>query len=207
MTNRRIVPIIAALGIMTFAGCRTPTTAPKNPRAMVVVPARHIAVKMAQDVASLRNNVFLVTYRGKQNDENPELYFWAEQRWHPISIDDFAQPGNYKQPPELVMIYASGTHIPSVIIEGASWSENIHFVDSLDVGKMLTTYNEQFAFSEGEFKAIAKRYDIIVEDRNYDRRKYGRYGPPGTSPNQPAPPSSLSTPEEDGAIAPIPLGE
>ncbi len=196
------IPALLLCGLL-MSGCLTKPVPPKTPRAMIVVPARLAPIRMAQDMATLRPDVVLVSYRGKPNELSPELYFWRNDRWNAISIDDFSEPDSYINKPEVIMIFASGNNIPSVIIEAVTWSDNIEFKNSLDVETMLSSFNEAFAFSEPEFRALASRYGLTLTDTNAQRRKNGRYGPKSSNSKYPAPAEA----QETGLITPIQLSE
>ena len=47
--------------------------------------------------------------------------------------------------------------------------------------------NEVMEFSGHEWRWLADRYKLTLNDRNWERRRYGRYGKPGETRKTPPP--------------------
>jgi hypothetical protein len=142
---------------------------------LLVVPARRAPVQMAQDMMQIRDNCLVVSYNGRPQDMDPEMFFWSGSRWVKISANDYSKPSNYKEVPEKAIIFGTRKEIPGVVIEGLSWVDTTDYVDKLDVLTMVKAYDSTFDFSEGEWNALAKRYGLVLKDNNAGKSRYGVY--------------------------------
>ena len=182
-------------------------TAIADSSTMMIVPARPRAILMGQDMAVLRN-CNLVSYQGTPGQVDPVMHAWHNRAWRQISVDILGNPQSYETNPRTILVFGHPNELPQSITEAARRvCRDVRLIPTLDVVTMITSLNDLYEFKDGEWRALANRYDLNIKDINERRRKYGRYGPPGSRPdyNQAPPPKPLDL--ETQEINPQPLIE
>jgi hypothetical protein len=76
-------------------------------------------------------------------------------------------------------------------------------IASLTPVDLLNELNRDLAFTPMEWRWLAKRYGLTLTDLNAERRRYGKYGPPGSKPVKPQPSAGVEMPP----AAPPPAGK
>jgi hypothetical protein len=179
--------LMLCLVVMMVASCANMPKRNLDP-SMLVIPSRYTIVQLAFDVARLRP-VTLVAYdKGSASDELM-LHIWNPglQEWVKIGMDEFSS-GNLTNPmAKRVHVLGADADLPVGILEAAQWCPVVKQIDSLTISTIINSLNSDMRFSSSEWRGIAKRHKLTVEDRNSDRRRYGRYGKPGAEHEVPMP--------------------
>ncbi len=180
---------IARLWLMLTAGMLATTSAmaaSQRDGFMLLMPARHAIVKYAFDIAALRPTT-LVTYGGETEDGDLLLHYWnaSNKRWVLLSLDDLAFGHYLPGPVQTLVVLGSSKSMPAKIRDQAPPAENTISQEELDLAKLTNLLNLDMVFSAREWKILAKRHGLTTRDLNAERRRYGRYGPPGKKTERP----------------------
>lgn len=157
-------------------------------RDVLVVPARQRTVAMALDVRALRE-LTLITYRGTATTEVPLMHVWSPSAnaWQELSTEAYAFGRFMNVQPQTLFLIGTDRDLPASVIEGASQASKVIRIDSVSMADIANTLNGHFKFSSREWRALAERHGLQTTDLNYERRKWGRFGPPPSAkPDVPA---------------------
>ena len=174
---------------------------------LLVVPSRRMPVQMAQDMMQIRDNCLVIAYNGRPQDMDPEMFFWGGSKWSRITASDYSQPGSYKEVPEKVLIFGTRKEIPGVVIEGMSWVDDAKYVEKLDILTMVKAFNDEFDFTSGEWRSLARRYGLTLRDNNEGKSRFDRYNNPNPSSAPSATSSSTVSNPQHEMLQPTPLPE
>ena len=192
-----------------------PRAAEGSDTLLLVVPARHTILQFSFDVARLRSS-FVVTY---SQDGDDALHIWDSDagRWVGITAEEFVSGGLFQTPPDNVIIVGSGGELPGILSEMPTWAKGGKMINSSGMMALANGVNGVVRFSSREWKWIAARYGLKLKDLNAAKRRYGRYGAPGSDgpaspPPVPAPkehimgpPRALDEPDRPGPGIVVPL--
>lgn len=186
MTRARRILILIPLFLALFAFALPAREA--KPQPWIVLPARYAIVQLGFDVASLRP-LTLISYAAGKTADDPAMHVWdtAARQWTPVSVGEYRSaqvPGPLASG---IVLVGGDTDLPVAIKEGSSWSDSVRRVQTLNVATILNTLNEELKFSPKEWKWLARRYRIKLKDLNRDRRRWGKYGKPGSRRGAPTP--------------------
>lgn len=171
----KILPWLSGL-LLVVSGLQTSVA---DSTSMMIVPARSQAVLLGQDMAMLRD-CNLVAFQGDASNPNPSMHAWYQKSWRGISIDVLGDRSSYEEAPSSIILFGHPNDIPASLINAARRvCSDVRHIPTLDLVTMISALNELYDFSDGEWKALARRYGLAIKDINENRRKYGRYGPPG----------------------------
>ena len=173
----------------------------------IVVPAREAAVRMAFDMAAMRPS-YLVSYQARPGTEAPWLHVWdaAARRWIETTLEAYGAGANFGRMPRTVFLLGTEIEFPAQLEDLAGWADRSVRLTTLDPMPCLNAFHEAFAFTPAEWRWLARRYNLDLKDLNEQRRRYGRYGPPGQPPPEAnLPPRGLATPppSDRTAVAPF----
>jgi len=173
-----VVLLMFVLNETSFAG------QPEVP-AVLVVPARPAIVKLAFDVAGLRKSTALVCYQVAPGSASPVVSVWDArgQDWVKTSLNDYASAGIFDPVPQQVILVGTDPDILAVIEKSSSWGKRVIRVPNLGIMNVINALNEALNFSPAEWRYLARVYDLKLQDLNAERRRYGKYGKPGSKPN------------------------
>jgi hypothetical protein len=162
---------------------------------VLVVPARHRIVQFAFDISALRDTA-LVAYDEAPDGEGTVLHAWDDdaESWILLTADEFAIGAFSDLELRDMFLLGSDDDLPSIIITGASQAKSVTRIDSLNLKDVANGLNASMRFKSREWKALSKRHGLQIKDLNYERRRWGRYGPP--SKKQPATETSAAPMEE-----------
>ena len=175
--------VITSLGATAHAAKRD---------AVIVMPGRYTVVQFAFDVARIRP-VELVAYDKGVGDEPLLLHVWdaAAADWKPADIAAYQDGSLFDAQPKQAFLIGGDKDLPAELSDGSGWCKKVTRVSSLKVVDMANSMNQHLKFSGSEWKRLAKRHNLELADDNADRRRYGRYGKPGTESNEPRPVNPL----------------
>ncbi len=174
MFNKRLMAgvFIFIIAVADFVGASVIT----GNRTLLAVPARYKIVQLSFDIVSLRH-VNLVSYQKEDNGSDMLLHLWTTNGvWKEIS-PALLQSGALN----IVATAVVGPDADDFInyTDAHSWGGAIKRIPTFDIPTILNALNVCYNFKVKEWKWLAYRYKINVEDTNWEERRYGKYGPPG----------------------------
>ncbi|MBT3294557.1 MAG: hypothetical protein HN919_15210 [Verrucomicrobia bacterium] len=160
--------------------------------AVIVMPVRYTVVQFAFDVARIRP-VELVAYDKGVGDEPLLLHVWdaAATDWKPADIAAYQDGSLFGARPKQAFLIGGDEALPAELADGSGWCKKVTRIPSLKVVDMANSMNAKLKFSGKEWKRLAQRHNLELADDNAERRRYGRYGKPGTQPSGPRPVNPL----------------
>jgi hypothetical protein len=167
-----LVILTALLGVTGLAADNT-----KGP-AVLVVPARHTIIKLAFDIMALRD-VALVAYDKDPDIEGPFLHVWNAETpaWDRLTLDEYNVGAFCDKVPNEMILVGYSADLPATVIAGASQANKVTRIDTLNLVTIVNTLDKSMKFTPSEWKVLAKRHRLEIKDMNYERRRWGRYGP------------------------------
>lgn len=180
--------------ILAAALSNTTMAARRNTADVIVVPSRYTIVQLAFDIVALRD-VALVAYGNSATTGELLLHVWDanNRKWKRITVDEYAVGAFSSHVPDEMILVGSDNDLPAAIIAGASQASNVTRIDTLNLVTVVNTLHKRMHFKEHEWQLLAERHGLKIKDANYERRRWGRYGPPGTKKT----PESAQLPEEE----------
>ena len=147
---------------------------------LMVVPSRPTAVRFAFDIEAIRK-VTLVSYGGETEKGEQLLHTWDAEakKWVYITLDEFSFCQFLSNVPDTLIIIGSDKDMPEMIVNSAPEAGETIRILSINPMPMANRLNEKMLFSPKEWRVLAKRHGLTIEDLNEEKRRYGRYGPPG----------------------------
>jgi hypothetical protein len=187
MLMKRVKPVVAAL-IAAITVCGTSAYA-AGENGILVVPSRYTVVQLAFDIAALRNAT-LISYEKSDAGKDPVLYIWDSltSAWESMSIDEYSTGSFSPVVPKEIILIGSGDDLPAAIIDGASQAKKVSIINTLNIADIVNSLNKSMKFTPPEWKALANKHGFTIKDNNEERRRWGRYGPPGTKKKSPKKP-------------------
>ncbi|MFT5239092.1 MAG: hypothetical protein ACI9OU_000197 [Candidatus Promineifilaceae bacterium] len=152
----------------------------------LVVPATESAVNLAFDLAEIRS-VQIVSYERDQTGA-PFLHTWdaSSASWRQVSPLDVSSGGAFSTHPAHTIALGPSKGIPTGLARALSTAPNAHQIPTLESAIVINKLDGLFSFSGAEWRWLGKRHGLDLYDRNYDQRRWGKYGPPqGKQPTQP----------------------
>lgn len=146
---------------------------------VIVVPSRYTMVKLAFDMAKMRN-VELVSYHDMTRVKETHLYLWdtSIREWRSVTVDGYNSQEILKQRPERIIVVGSDKQLPQVLKETLQNPATLR-VPTMDIVTIFNTLNKAFKFTPNEWKWLAGRYGLKLKDLNEEKRRWGKYGKPG----------------------------
>lgn len=147
---------------------------------VLVVPSRYTVLQFAFDIDSLRD-VSLVAYEPGAGTAGPTLHVWDKGvgDWVRMAVPDFEAAVGL--PEQVAGVCVVGETVPEVLAKAPSWGVSYELVPSLDLSVLANSLHKTMSFSDREWRWLSSRYDLRLEDRNRDRRRFGKYGRDGKS--------------------------
>jgi hypothetical protein len=161
-------------------------------RTVLVVPARYKVVQLAFDIVTLRN-VNLVSYQKQELSDGLLLHAWNPMTgaWQEITPAEL-QDGVFNAVATAVIGDDANMFINYTAAN--TWGGAIKRLPTYNVADILNGLEKCYRFNAKEWTWLAKRYGISVKETNYELRRYGKYGPPGSEQSKPSvAPSSYRT--------------
>jgi hypothetical protein len=173
---------------------------------VLMVSARYTMVQFGMDAVSLRP-VILMCYSGTAASDNPVLHVWntANADWSRVSLDTYRSGGLFRASPSRIVVVGTDADLPASILDASQAIAPVKRVNSLGIVGVVNALDETERFTTQEWRWLAGRYGLTLEDRNYDRRRYGKYGAPGS--RRAAPAAEAPAAETSETLTPVPLEE
>jgi len=169
--------------------------ASSRPSAVLVIPARQRIVKLAFEIARLKD-VCLVSYSSSLTQQSTLIHVWNGEKWEPIDTDAYAAGSFMSGEPKTLIVIGDSTTLPAQLAGEPSWCRNVHKTAKLDTASLVNELGGILKFESGDWEWIAAREGLKLTDRNEERRRYGRWGAPGKEQE------SRMLPSEEGAVMP-----
>mgnify|MGYP001615492679 CR=1 FL=1 len=134
------------------------------------------------------------------------LYVWdaAAYTWIKTTFADYGSGNVFAVKPQKVIIIGSEKDIPPVLGDVSAWCSDVKRIPTLSIMEVFNGLNENLGFTSQEWKWIAKTYELKLEDRNAERRRYGKYGKPGERAQAPMPVAPMpEAPKVEKPAAPV----
>jgi len=163
---------------------------------VLVVPARQRTVALAFDVQAMRDLV-MITYRGTASTGSPLMHVWtpSAKAWRELSPEEYAFGQFMTSQPGTLFLVGTDHDLPASVIEGAAQAAKVIRIDSISMAEVANTLDQHLKFSTREWKALSERHGLQTRDLNYERRKWGRFGPPPSA--RPAEPEKTVFPDDE----------
>jgi hypothetical protein len=192
-------PVILSLvlaGTMALA-------APRGRPSLLVIPARHTIVQLGMDLVRMRA-LELVTYQWTPDGKHMVLHVWdgAGRRWLQTDGDGLAGGEVIMNPAKVVLIAPRGENMDALMPVLDSVGPLME-IRTMALASVMNDLNEVLRFSGREWRWLASRYRLKIQDLNAERRRWGKYGPPG---GRRPPPPARTTPaqaEEPLSVTPV----
>ena len=153
---------------------------------LLVIPSRFTVVQFSFDVARVRS-LYLVAYDRNAVVPGTQLYAWSVEKSDWIKIDPAALSSGelFSEKPSRVVVVGDDATLPPEVLSAAAGAGRVQRVTSLQLVDLANTLNADMNFTAEDWRWLAKRYGFTLEDKNVERRRYGRYGPPGGKASRP----------------------
>jgi hypothetical protein len=151
---------------------------------LLVYPVRETVVKLAFDLAHLRS-VAMVAYDASQDVSAPLMHVWdpAAKDWVKTDVEAYTAGEALAAKPSRVFVIGDQPRVVSTLVAASSWCDEVVEVPSLRSVEILNILDEPLDLSNREWKWLAKRYELTLDDRNAElRKKSRRYGPDARRP-------------------------
>jgi len=171
--------VLITLAVFTVCGgAFTARAAGTMNDSLLIVPARYTIVQFAFDIVALRGTA-LVSY-DKDVDNSAVLYRWnwVASEWQSISTDELAACSFMKTEPRRIYLLGLDRDLPAGLENLFAGKKNLVRIKTLNIVQVVNALNKDMKFTPAEWEALARRHNFKIKDWNYERRRWGRYGPP-----------------------------
>ena len=168
---------------------------------VLVIPAKPYIVAFCTDVAMMKP-LDIVSYEVSRKTNAPPmiLNLWNGQTrdWTRVVTEDYRSGSLFKEMPKRVILLGNNLAAVAELKGASAVMGDIIVVPNLDAMGMANSLNDILKFSPSEWRFLANRYGLQLKDLNSERRRYGKYGPPGAKPSAPMPKSEDEKPVVKG---------
>lgn len=172
-----VAGLTALVGLDALAGLATPST-------IIVLPARRRVVELAGQVARIKD-VGLVSYSVANDPSSPLIHIWNGAEWIQISMDDYVAGSFMSGSPKNLVVLGDNTIVPERMAVDPAWCHSVQRISSLATASLLNDLDKTLKFTPRQWRWLADRYGLSLTDQNAERRRYGRWGPPGREVESP----------------------
>lgn len=169
---KMMVILMVAIGMTS---CIAPQSVTVSGTALLV-PNRYTLIELAFNIREFRPVQLLIFDSAKTN-----LYVWntSERKWLKTTADDINRIPEFDL--NKIIVIATERDIPQSCVDGLEKpGVSVERISSYDFKTVFNKLNSHFNFSLSEWEYFAKTYDLTIEDRNAERRRWGKYGKPGS---------------------------
>lgn len=175
----------AILGLAGMLALTGPGATPvQADQALLVIPARYRIVQLAFDVARV-SDAMVVSYQKSATVGALQMHRWDGRSWLPLPEEDYLT-GMFPRR-GITQGFVIGTDAATVdqLLGASAWLPAMRSIDTLGLAAILNTLDEALDLSPANLRWLAARYGLAVEDLNWERRRYGRFGPPSARTAEP----------------------
>lgn len=175
---KRIYLIISLIAAFWFVFPeRDALSAQQGDNIVLIVPARPRLIELAFDLAKIRD-IGIISFRGKTDSSDALIHVWRNNKWEYVSFDDFCAMRCIDSLPAAAIIIGDDKVVPRGLIKGMAWPCKVERLPTLNIADLINKLNAYFDFSSREWKRLAGRYGLQLEDLNAERRAYNPYDVP-----------------------------
>lgn len=167
--------LMAMLGADVWAGMATPAT-------IIVMPARRRVVELVGQIARLKD-VGLVSYNAAPNMNAPLIHIWNGMEWIQIAMDDYVAGSFMSGEPKHLIVIGDSATVPERMAVNPTWCRDVQRIPSLATATLLNDMDKTLHFTPRQWEWLARENGLALTDQNAERRRYGRWGPPGSEAN------------------------
>jgi hypothetical protein len=190
-----VAGLTAVLGMDVLAGVATPST-------IIVLPARRRIVELVSQVARVKD-VGLVSYNAAPTLGAPLIHIWNGSEWIQISMDDYISGSFMSGDPKHLIVLGDSATVPERMAVDPTWCHDVQRIPSLATATLLNEMNKTLKFSSRQWKWLAAENGLALTDQNAERRRYGRWGPPGNE--EESAPRTVGRPGDTVKMPPAPI--
>lgn len=175
--KKNTIRLVIAVISLAALNCAEAVVA-KVPSAIMVIPARYRVVELGFDMARLCN-VGLISYQKEYQTGDVLLHVWNGREWIRIAPPEYVSGRFLLGAPDVLIVVGDEKVLPEMLTVPPEWCPKVERVKELDVGSIINGAGPVVKLSQREYKWLADKYNLTLTDLNAERRRYGRYGPPG----------------------------
>ena len=175
---------------------------------VMVIPARYTIVQFSFDILALRP-VSLVSYGNGEVAESQAMHIWdpKARQWVPTNVEEYNTGAIFDVTPQRVVLIGSDQDLPANLISASSTlCSDVTRVPTLDIVTLVNALNDSLKFHPREWRWLAARHRLQLKDLNAERRRYGKYGKPGSKKkDSPLPVTEGESREAETLVIPVPV--
>lgn len=202
MTFKRTFGLCAL--ISSLAAVSATVAAASAPSYVLVIPARQRMVKLAFEVARLKD-VCVVSYSQGITKQGTLLHVWDGRNWNALEAAAYADGSFVTGQPKALILVGDSSTLPAELSGEPAWCKKVHKLATLDTAALVNEFGRILAFNPKEWRWIAHQEGLRLSDENAERRRYGRWGAPGKEQEQKMPPPVETTAMPPAAPAAQPV--
>ena len=180
----------AVLSVLVLASGTSSSLAADVPTTVLVIPAKPSIVAFCADVAMMRP-MDVVSYEVSRKTNAPALTLnlWNgnSREWTRTTLEDYRSGSIFREMPARVVLVGNNEGVLADLRGASVAMGEISKVSNLDTMGLANGLNGIFTFTTSEWKFLARKYELKLKDLNSERRRYGKYGPPGSTTSVPMP--------------------
>ncbi len=146
---------------------------------ILIIPARSRVIALAFDVHALRGTR-LISYRSGPG--TPLLHYWdaPARHWRQLTVEEYSFGKFMPQPARTIYLVGTDAVLPAAVIEGAGQGHALIRIQSVNIADIVNVLNQTLKFTTREWRDLAQRHGLETRDENHERRRWGRFGKPGS---------------------------
>jgi hypothetical protein len=160
-------------------------------------------VQLGFDVMQVAD-IGLVAYASSSAESDPLIHVWNGRDWIPITVEDYLGGTFLRTAPANLVLVGEPPVLPPRLAGSPVWAANTHQIPSLDKAEIINALGKFVDFSPADWNRLAAANGLTLRDQNAERRRYGRYGPPGTMPVRPAQAPRAAEMPPPAPVLPVP---
>ena len=178
----RMYRILSAALLATTLSGEASLAGQRQTKTVLVIPSRYRVVQFAMDIAHLRPT-YVVAYGTRSSPTDLAFYLWSAQaqEWKDISAEEYSTGSILDASAQSLVLVGSEKDLPADLRTQPAWATKTVRIESLNPAEMANALDGSMQFTPGEWRWLAKRYGMTITDLNAERRRYGKYGPPGSN--------------------------
>ncbi|MFA7158904.1 MAG: hypothetical protein WC299_06325 [Kiritimatiellia bacterium] len=193
MKARSYLVLVLALAALTIPAGKNASAAGRARGAdtFLIVPARPGILNLAFDMEYMRD-VTVVSFRtpaaparGKAAAHKAAavpaqtlIHVWSGREWQYVPLDDFCMASFAGASPKKAILVGDDQTVPKSLLQGMVWPCKVERLTTLDTAVLLNGLDKHFEFSSREWKSLADKYNLHLEDVNAPRREFNYYTVP-----------------------------
>jgi hypothetical protein len=193
-------PLLTMLCCLSVAAGTASVHAAEPTVTALIIPARYTIVQLAFDIAHMDDTVTLVSYEQANDIAQPALHIWDAQAgdWLRIAVDELQSGQVFRTLPKHALVIGNELDQMTILEDAVgAWCPDVLRIESMNIAEIVNQADSRLDFTPYEWKWLAMRYQLQIEDLNADRRRYGRYGKPGGAKNDESRPSQPPSDQAD----------